>query len=254
MLFVKKKKKSRSRRQVPLEEKQRRKADKLFLDRIKEDPKLADLYIQGFLGITIPKPDPVEEAETKLKIAIIDRVIKAIKENPEIARRISVAKIEEIAGIRVDQKDEEEYDSKGYSRSSLGRLLRSLHEHEEIKELLGIGHSHGFLGMNPQTIAQLILSSLQAAGLARGIEGVKQVTGETNTNSLSPSPTYVAMVDGQEKELTEAQYKALLKEGKVKPVAVSNDEQLSQGQEKLPGISDEDASQPDKTRNNETAS
>jgi hypothetical protein len=113
-LFGKKKKHSHSRRSVPLEEQQRRRADKLYMARIKDDPKLMDLYIERFLGIKIPDPDPVKEERTKLQVAIIDKAIERISKNPELANHLSAAKIEEIAGIKVDRVIEEGYDSEGY--------------------------------------------------------------------------------------------------------------------------------------------
>ncbi len=217
-LFGKKRKRSHSRRSIPLEEKQRRKADKYYIARIETDPKLADLYIEKFLGIEIPVPDPVKEGRTKLQVAVIDKAIQQISENPELAKRISVQKLEEIIGIKVDQGNEEGNDREGYSRSSIGQFLQRLDELEEIKERLGPRQGGGFFGMYGNTIAQIALAVLGKISGIEGVGNVGQLMGQFGNQPVSPVRTYVVEIDGQNKELNETQYQLLLQQGKIRPL------------------------------------
>ena len=237
-LFGKKKKRTPSRRSIPLEEKQRRRADKFYVARAEKDPKLMDLYIKRYLGIDIPHPDPVvEEGKNKIEVAIIDQAIKEITENPELARRLSVPIIEKIAGIKVDYSDEDGDDGEGYSHSTMGKFLQQLDEYEEIKERLGRGRGGGFLGMDGNTIGQILLPVLSAMGVTKDITGVGQLPGQSGDQPVSPVRAHVVEINGQMKELSEDQYQLLLQQGTVKPlVGGSHKEEEPEVQKPLPAV------------------
>lgn len=239
-LFGKKKKQPRPRRAMPLEEKQRRRADKYYIAKVEKDPKLMDPYIEKFLGLEIPSVDPVKEGKIKLQVTIIEKTIEEINKNPGLAKRLSLATIEELAGIKVDHRGEEGYDGEGHSLSAMGQFLQKIDEYEELSDRLGRGRSGGFLGMDGNTIGLILRSFLNALGLTKGIGGMGQLTGQPGDQPVSPLRRYVAEIDGQMKELSEDQYQLLLQQGKVKPlVRGSHKEEEPEAQAPLTAVTGE---------------
>ena len=225
---------------MSLEEKQRRRADKYYVAQIEKDPELVGPYIEKFLGIKIPELDRVKEERTKLQVAIIEKTIEEIAKNPGLAKRSSLATIEEIAGIRVDHRGEEGYDDEGHSLSAMGQFIQKIDEYEELSDRLGRGRGGGFLGMDGNTIGQILISVLNTMGLTKGIGGTGQLPGQPGDQPVSSMRRYVAEVDGQMKELSEDQYQLLLQQGRVKPLILgSHKEEEPEAQAPLTAVTGE---------------
>ena len=119
----------------------------------------------------------------------------------------------------------------------MGKFLQQLDEYEEIKERLGRGRGGGFLGMDGNTIGQILLPVLSAMGVTKDITGVGQLPGQSGDQPVSPVRAHVVEIDGQMKELSEDQYQLLLQQGTVKPlVGGSHKEEEPEVQKPLPAV------------------
>lgn len=154
------------------------------------------------------------EKKKQIKKFITDKALEQIQQNPEMAAQFITSEVENILtdGKPNRYRGRDDYFSDGGSESSLDLALGQLESLSELKDKLadmglGEGGKGGFWsGMTMKDLmgALPIIASLLGKG--------QPMAGEVQR-------TFVVRVNGQDREVLEGEYRRLLNEGKVTPVA-----------------------------------
>jgi hypothetical protein len=146
----------------------------------------------------------VAEQRKETEALISSLVLKELKENPELAKRVvdtRIAQLTNEADIVTCGEGETSYPG-----SPIGQVLAEMEGLEELKNRLGSGKGPGWGDMfkDPQVIANF-LSAVQSI-VSRSSPQVTE-------------PVVIVEIDGQTVSVPESQFKKLQQEGRVRPVA-----------------------------------
>lgn len=141
--------------------------------------------------------DPIKARERDIKKKMLDRAFAKIDSDPALIDRFTERQIEELIGAPKPEEPED-YDD----RSPVQRLLQELEDYEELKKKLGGSHETGLSKLLDKDVI------LEALKLLRGISTEK-----------APQSRYVIQIDGQQRTVSEAEFKVLVAQGNLVPVA-----------------------------------
>ena len=158
------------------------------------------------LGIEFETKDPVEEQKLQIRAKIIERALKKIDTDPELAEQFVETQIGEIMGEGKDRGGR--YEDYGYSEpgSTIRQALQELEDVEEFRDRLG-----GNKGAGPGGI-------ITESTVTEFIKLVRSMIGKDRVEEPS-GRTYIIQVNGETREVTESQYKQLEAKGLIEPVA-----------------------------------
>ena len=155
-------------------------------------------------------PDPIAKQKNEIKAKVYDKVFTKISNNPELADQFEslvMAEIFEQVGIQPDELEEGGRYEEGNEITRTLRSIRSLKQLQtEIAGESGESNGGGFL-------KSLFDSEF---GRALGLALVGKMGGG---GGVPQEPVYIIKVDGQVTKVTESDYRNLLAQGKVAPVA-----------------------------------
>ena len=181
--------------------------DNAFSNQLKKNPELLTEVAlkQGAkkLGITFEKLDPSAEQKRNLKSRVVDQALRKIEEDPNLTERFVDSQIEEILG---EGSGNGRYDDDIYPGSSLSQVLEDVDALEQLKEKLGGGSSSFASLFKDPAVATALL------GLVQSIMG---------NNKIGPQEKlYIVNVDGQDRGISESEFRQLQSQGLLKPVAM----------------------------------
>ncbi len=186
-----------------------------FVKQMKDDPELEKQFVLSKMGIEVKPKDPAEQKRQELRATLIDEACKLIGEDEELRREYAETMIEEVIGEtkgKGKRRGEPEY--YGEPGSSISQALEDVESLSDLREKLAElgmieGGGGGFfkgMGMKDLLAALPFIAQIMGKGEAPVAE-----------QSLR---TYLVRIDGQNQEVPELQYRKLLQEGKIQPVAV----------------------------------
>lgn len=164
--------------------------------------------------------DPIAKAKKEFETWRWQEAIKRAKDDPEYNQMLTESVIDEISPSKSSHRPRRGSEPEYYGNEGPASLSDTLEEALETKNKmieLGIinegGSGPGLLG-----------GLLRGASLSDIVEGIKQVnilTGRTSPpqGTVQSVRTFVVRLDGHDEEIPEYQYKKLLQEGKLQPVA-----------------------------------
>jgi len=155
------------------------------------------------LGIEFEKSDPIEQQKREIKAKIIERALKKIDENPELAEQFVNTTIEEIIGG--GRGEGQGYGDGEGAGSILRQAIEELDDVEEFRERISGKAKGSALGglVDSETLKEVLrtIQSLRAPG------GVPQ------------ERIFVVQVNEELREVTETEYKRLIQQGLLRPIA-----------------------------------
>ncbi len=183
--------------------------DKL-LEKAKDNPELENKYIAKLMGIEVETQDPLEQQKQAIKSRIVENALKAIEKDPELAQRFTNKQIEELVGPGADDGSEGDY--MGEDESPLTQAVRQLRELRELEGELGVEESKGggwtSLLKDPDVVKAIF--GFLAANAGGGV---------TREPQIQQVRTYIVSVNGEPREVSEAQYKQLMQQNQIRPMA-----------------------------------
>jgi hypothetical protein len=170
-----------------------------------QDPELKRQMVADEYKLKLPPKDPAGEQRKEMEALISSLVMKEIRENPELAKRVVDSRIAQLTNQEAMVTGDEGEAS--YPGSAIGQVLDEMENLEQLKSRLGSGKSSGWADIlkDPGVIANL-LSTVQS--IIRG------------ASSQGTEPAVIVEIDGQTVSMPESQFKKLQQEGRVKPVAM----------------------------------
>jgi hypothetical protein len=176
-----------------------------YVDMAIQDPELKRQMVADEYKLKLPPKDPAGEQRKEMEALISSLVMKEIRENPELAKRVVDSRIAQLTNQEAMVTGDEGEAS--YPGSAIGQVLDEMENLEELKSRLGSGKGSGWgdLFKDPGVIANL-LSTAQA--IIRGV------------SPQGTEPAVIVEIDGQMVSVPQSQFKKLQEEGRVKPVAM----------------------------------
>jgi hypothetical protein len=175
-----------------------------YIEMAKQDPKFRQQMIVDEYKLKLPIKDPVVEQQKEIEALLSALVIKELKDNPELAKRVVDTRIAQLTTQEdsIPHGGDQDYPPD----TAVGQVLAEMEDLEELKSRLGGGKSSAWSDIlkDPQVVTGLI-ATFQSI-----IKG-----------SSPPVTEAVVMVDidGQPTTVTETEFQRLQMEGRVRPVA-----------------------------------
>ena len=141
--------------------------------------------------------DTEESAKKQIKGTLMQQALSTLKNNPEMMREYANKQLEDLMGARDESEDE---DSEYYHGSPIQKFLSEMKELEELKESLGSKNGS-------------IMSSLLSKEVIVSVLDILK-----NTGKQVPESRYLIIVNGEQRFVTETEYKQLASQGVVRPV------------------------------------
>ena len=186
---------------------------------IKGDEDAEREYIAATLGITIKPKDPDKEVKDKIKSRIAAAAMEEIESDPVLRSRFARRHVAELLGEKesIDDREEGNHNGDGYEGSSLSRTLDQLDELDEIKARLGGGDNKNSGG---NSFMQVLSNP----------EVVKALIGLLSGGKVQPAqePMLIVNVDGENVQITAAEYRQLVAQNRVQPIAMINTVKVEQ--------------------------
>ena len=213
-LFSKSKKTYHKRTSIDPAVKQERAEKKVvwdkFIEQMKKDPELERQFILKKMGIEAKPPDPTDKKRQEIRSKLVDEAFDMIGEDDDLRRQYAENVITEVIGEGKPRKRRGEPEYYGEPGSSISQALEEVQSLSELREKLqDLGMVEGggkgfFKGMGMKDVLEALpyISALMGKG------ELPQETGK-------PSRTYVVPVNGQYQELSENEYRKLVKDGKL---------------------------------------
>lgn len=192
--------KKRTEKRQPSAEEGSRNADyrlkrfisKSAIELAESDPEVKRQMVAQTFGYKFP--DPAEKNERELLAYINEITLRRIKEDPELARRITDARILQVTeklGLKIAGEERRK------KPLTTKELIEKFQEISELKEVLGVRESRWFDAfLDPKVIASVL-------SMINGIMDARQAP-VTNGESL------VVRIDGKEKIVTPKEFEKLL--------------------------------------------
>lgn len=175
-----------------------------FIDMAKQDPEWRRQMVAEEYKLKLPSKDPAAEQRKEIEALLSGLVVKELKENPELAKRVVDTRIAQLTNPEnfLEYADGEP----DYPGNTIGQVLEEIEDLEELKTRLGSGKGSAWVDIfkDPQVITSL-LSTFHS--ILRG--SASQVT----------EPVVMVQVDGQPRTVTQSEFQRLQMEGRVKPIA-----------------------------------
>jgi hypothetical protein len=198
---------------------EKREAWESFKKQMKDNPDLEREFVFKKMGITAKPQDPTEKQRIELKSALMSEAAEMIKNDPELRRQYAESMIGEVLGEKASKRsrrgEEDDYLMQGPG-SSIAQTLDDLEGLAELKsklEALGMGGNgeskKGFFeGITLKDILSVV--AMMKGGMGNGNGGQEQPPSENY---------YVVQINGKPTRVIESQYKKLIAEGRIKPMA-----------------------------------
>lgn len=177
-------------------------------------------------NLTDSEENPIEAQKKAIKAKVYDRVFTKISNNPELSDRFEEVVMAEIftqldmAPNFNDGDGEMPYEP----GDEISRTIRSIRSLKQLQhELGGKGDSDDSNGSGVSGFFKSLLDSEFGHALGSALAG-KMASGGGAPNTVRVDPNIVVSIDGQLTEVTRAEYKQLIGQGRLKPVA-----ELTQG-------------------------
>ncbi len=210
-LFGKKKHQRRTKTLVdPIaaaERKERKWASDRLLKAAANNPDLERAIIKRAIGIDLSEIAPDESEKRQFQSEVSRQSLELIKNDPELSAQLAKERAYSILGLKLPPKTENDGGDGCYSGNG-GSLLDQVREVEELKRELG-GNGGG-LG---SAIKEIITPEVIVAFLDY-LKGTKNESSNVKTTKV-----YVVQVEGELREVDETQFKQLINQGALKPVA-----------------------------------
>ena len=204
-------KKKRKKRQLTEEQKLhkvelkiKKYAGKALLEMAEEDSEIKRRLVAETFDIKLP--NPYEEPERKLKALIGDLLIQKIESEPEVARKITDAKIYQVMTAEGLTRDSEEMRNRP---SAMNRFTTQMEEVRRLKEVMGIKEP-GFLdALTHPEVLKSIFSLIPPILTA--------ISGEKDASNTGEAMV-LAQLNGEIKQIPISEFEKLKKEGHAKLV------------------------------------
>lgn len=174
-----------------------------FIDMAKQDPEWRRQMVAEEYKLKLPSKDPAAEQRKEIEALLSGLVVKELKENPELAKKVVDTRIAQLTNP--DNFLEYADGEPSYPGNTIGQVLEEIEDLEELKTRLGSGKGSAWIDAfkDPEVIASL-LSSLQS--ILRG------------STPQAAEPVVMVQVDGVPTTVTQSQLQKLQQEGRVRPV------------------------------------
>jgi len=182
---------------------------------VKKDPDLMRelAFKEGGYSDLLHRDNVVEDQKRQIKSYITSQALEKIKSDPELSERFIEDQVENILydGKPKRSRRELDYDD-GYGvGSSISQALEEVESLSELKdklETLGMGGKDG----------QGFLSGLKLKDILEAIPHLSSVMGSRPAETISQR-IYLVKVNGSNTEVNENEYRTLLQQGRLKPLA-----------------------------------
>lgn len=180
-----------------------------YLSTLKKDPELLKeiAFRDAGHADVLERDRGAENQKKEIRKFVTSEALKKIKEDPELAEQFIEAQIADILSegksARARRATEPEF--YGESGSAIAQAVEEIDNIELLRDKLGRDKGKGLLSAftDPEVIK----------GFLALLSGVRAGAPQ------SPVRTYVVRVNGEEREIPEAQYRKLIQEGSLRPVA-----------------------------------
>lgn len=194
-----------------IEKKESRKEKQLartkFYELAKHDPELEKTWISKQMGIDINSIDPVEKERRAITTEITKLALEQIKKDPALTKKFVDSQVESIIGGTEEGREDGQLYGEG-GGSIIRQALEELNDVEEFRDRLGVGKGKGGITgilSDPDVVKEIVVT-LRSIMMRGG----------------APPPeekTIIVSVNGEVREVSLSEYKKLLQQGVVKPVA-----------------------------------
>lgn len=191
----------------------RRRAEKMLLETVRNQPELDAYYVSKLMGIHVPASDSVPRARQRLEAAILEHAVKRQGEDDTLVDRMCADR--PAAFTSKPPQHNQQRSGPGYRRQMTEEQGHGQEHAEAMREHSGNDAKVGLMDTDGKTIGEFLASI------------ILRQTGEGRQHAVPRPPViqeqvpriFVVQVDGAAREMAEAEYRALLAQGWTESVA-----------------------------------
>ena len=195
-------------------------AQAAFLEQVKNDPSMKRQLIAKTFGLNLPEVDKAKENRDKIEATINEEALSTIMSDPDLKKRLAEKRVNEIVGAA----EEDDKDENGYEIGDpVSEMMDRLDQDEELKRRLGVRNGEGLSGLiTPEVLTEIIKMIGPALMGMKAQQQQPQIQiGQEPARVTIREKIYVVQVNGENKELSEYDYKQYLAQGAIKPVQIA---------------------------------